>query len=114
MNQTSLTAVPSFDQLVSNPGLVATLPPETAQTFLIGIASIHPVLLQRALMGPGTQPAGPPERFLTVAQVVAQYGVSEQWLYRHKRQLPHSQPSRKVLLFSEDKLRKWFANKKTG
>jgi hypothetical protein len=49
-----------------------------------------------------------------VEQVVGQYGVTEQWLYRHKRQLPYSQPNRKILLFHEEKLRRWFASLKSG
>jgi hypothetical protein len=110
---TPLTTVPSLDALVSDPGKVATLPPEAAQALLIGLACLQPLLIQRALKGSNVLPASP-EKFLTVAQVVAQYGVTEQWLYRHKRQLPYSQPSRKVLLFPEDKLRRWFAARKTS
>jgi predicted DNA-binding transcriptional regulator AlpA len=105
--------IPTIEQLIADPAKAATLPPETAQVILIGLASIHPVLLQRALKGPDAIPATP-EKFLTVQQVVARFAVSKQWLYRHKGQLPHSQPSRKVLLFPESRLCKWFANKKTG
>ncbi len=47
-------------------------------------------------------------RYLTVAQVVGQFGVTARWLYRNKKKLPHSQPSRKVLLFPEAALQRWF------
>ncbi len=47
-------------------------------------------------------------RYLTVQEVVDRYHVSAQWLYRHENRLPHSQPSRKVLLFPEEPLRRWF------
>ena len=112
---TPLTNVPSLDALISDPGKAATLPPETAQALLIGLVSIQPLLIQRALMtGANSPAAGSPERFLSVGEAASQYGVTSAWLYRHKRQLPHSQPSRKVLLFPEEKLRRWFAARKTG
>lgn len=114
---TPLINVPSLDALVSDPGKAATLPPETAQALLIGLVSIQPLLIQRALMTGMNSPApatASPERFLSVAEAASQYGVTSAWLYRHKRQLPHSQPSRKVLLFPEEKLRRWFAARKTG
>jgi len=115
MSLTPLTGVLTLDALLADPAKAATLPPETAQAILIGLVSIQPLLIQRALMtGANAPAAGPPERFLSVEEVVSSYGVTASWLYRHKRQLPHSQPSRKVLLFPEEKLRKWFANKKTG
>lgn len=36
-------------------------------------------------------------QYLTVEQVCARYGVKPKWLYRHKKQMPHSQPSRKLV-----------------
>ncbi len=47
-------------------------------------------------------------RWLTPAQAAKIFAVSERWFYRHKKRLPHSQPSRKVLLFPEESLRRWF------
>ncbi len=47
-------------------------------------------------------------RYLTVQEAVDRYHVSARWLYRNKNRLPHSQPSRKVLLFPEEPLRRWF------
>jgi predicted DNA-binding transcriptional regulator AlpA len=55
-----------------------------------------------------------PEHWLTVPQVVAQFGLTKRWIYRHKGQLPHSSPSRKVLLFHEEKLKKWLAAHTAG
>lgn len=51
-------------------------------------------------------------RYLTVKELVERFHVSSKWLYRHKRQMPHSQPSRKVLLFPEQAVTKWFASRK--
>ncbi len=50
-------------------------------------------------------------RWLTAEEAARIFPVTPRWLYRHKKQLPHSQPSRKKLLFPEDKLRSWFENK---
>jgi predicted DNA-binding transcriptional regulator AlpA len=107
--------IPTLDQLVLDPGKVLTLPPGIARTLLCGLAGVLPVLIAQSGKDSGKADApATPEKFLNVAEVVERYGVTEQWLYRHKRELPHSQPSRKVLLFPEEKLRKWFANQKTG
>lgn len=51
-------------------------------------------------------------RYLTVEEVAERFHVSSKWLYRHKKQMPHSQPSRKVLLFPEQAITKWFASRK--
>ncbi len=52
------------------------------------------------------------ERYLGVDEVSARFHVSPKWLYRHKRHLPHSQPTRKTLLFPEQAVTKWFASRK--
>jgi len=52
------------------------------------------------------------DRYLNVAEVAERFHVTAKWLYRHKKQLPHSQPSRKVLLFPESAIQKWFASRK--
>jgi hypothetical protein len=51
-------------------------------------------------------------RYLTVEEVAERFHVTPKWLYRHKMQMPHSQPSRKVLLFPEQAITKWFASRK--
>lgn len=64
--------------------------------------------------------AGPPfqrvpveqENYLTVQQVSAEFHVTPTWLYRHKKRLPHSQPSRKTLLFPAAAVRRWFASRR--
>lgn len=111
----TLVDLPTMDQLLADPAKAATLPPEVARTLLCGLAGVLPVLIAQSSQhaGQGNSPSTP-ERFLTVDQAALQFGVSDKWLYRHKRQLPHSQPSRKVLLFPEEKLRRWFAARKTG
>ena len=111
----TLADIPTLDQLLADPTTAATLSLDVARTLLYGLAGLLPVLIAQSNQNawPVHSPATP-ERFLTVEQVVEQYGVTEPWLYRHKKQLPHSQPSRKVLLFPEEKLRKWFASRKSA
>lgn len=53
-------------------------------------------------------------RYLSVEEVASRFNVSDRWLYRHKKQIPHSQPSRKVLLFPEQAVTRWFASHKAG
>jgi len=50
--------------------------------------------------------------YLTVTEVAERFHVTARWLYRHKKQMPHSQPSRKVLLFPEQAITRWFASRK--
>jgi hypothetical protein len=52
-------------------------------------------------------------QYLSVEQAAEKFNVTPRWLYRNKKKLPHSQPSRKKLLFPEQPLRKWFAARKS-
>src|SRR5690349_10060112 len=61
---------------------------------------------------PGQQHGNTHDHYLTVGEVVHQFSVTPKWLYRHKKDMPHSQPSRKVLLFPEVAITKWFASRK--
>lgn len=61
---------------------------------------------------PGQQCTSTPDRFLTVSEVEDRFSVSRKWLYRNKKRMPHSQPSRKKLLFPEQAITKWFSSRK--
>lgn len=50
-------------------------------------------------------------QYLSVEEVARRFHVTPKWLYRHKRKMPHSQPSRKLLLFPEEAITKWFASR---
>ena len=52
------------------------------------------------------------ECYLTVEEVVERFHVTPRWLYRNKKHLPHSQPTRKTLLFPEAALTRWFAKRR--
>jgi len=101
---------PSLDVLAADPMQATLLSPETARMFLATIAGLLPLLITASVRGDRSpEIASSSERWLSVDEAVQQFKVTARWLYRHKRQLPHSQPSRKVLLFPEEKLRRWFA-----
>ena len=53
-----------------------------------------------------------PERYLLPEEVAQRFGVTKKWLYDHKRNLPHTQPTRKTLRFPEKAIQRWFANRK--
>ena len=88
----------------------------TCQALLGELERLKAVAWSKAIWSPALQPghqgASASDRYLTVPEVVARFSVTAKWLYRHKRQMPHSQPSRKVLLFPEKAIEKWFAGRK--
>jgi excisionase family DNA binding protein len=75
---------PSLDQLLQDPAKAAILPPEIAQALLIGLASIQPLLVQRALMGSSDKVAD--EDLLTIDQVAARLKLSQYRAYELCRQ----------------------------
>lgn len=63
--------------------------------------------------GPGpTLQTAEKECYLTVEEVAKRFHVTPRWLYRNKKHLPHSQPTRKTLLFPETALTRWFAKRR--
>ncbi len=70
--------------LLTDPAKVALLSPRDAQACLIELASIHPVLLQRALAG--SRDEGKEDLLLTIPQVAKRLKVSEYRAYELARQ----------------------------
>lgn len=70
---------PSLDELTTNPSRVANLPQEAAQLLLIQLASIHSLLIQRALMA--TQKGQADLELLTVPEVAKLLKISEYKTY---------------------------------
>lgn len=54
----------------------------------------------------------PVEHWLSVKEVAERFHVTDKWLYKHKKNLPHSQPTRKTLRFPEGPIQRWFASRK--
>lgn len=74
----------SLDQLLANPVKATTLSPEAAQALLIGLVSLQPILIQRALMGwhNGRQE----DELLTMQDVAQRLKVSRYRAYELARQ----------------------------
>lgn len=54
----------------------------------------------------------PVEHWLSVKEVAERFHVTDKWLYKHKKNLPHSQPTRKTLRFPEGPIQRWFSSRK--
>ena len=50
--------------------------------------------------------------YLTVNEVADRFNVSQKFLYRNKKKMPYSQPTRKCLLFPEKDITRWFASRR--
>jgi hypothetical protein len=108
---------PTIEELFHEPALARELTPESAFTLLSKVTALLPILLSRACTSPahGTQEnpsAQDKESYLSSQEVCDRFNVTLRWLYRNKRRLPHSQPTRKLLIFPEQRLQRWFANRK--
>lgn len=81
---------------------------------VIGLLGALMAKAQLRMVQPESVVSSPPDagRYLSAEEVAERFHVTKVWLYRHKGKLPHSQPSRKVLLFPEREISKWFANRK--
>ncbi|MBX3325166.1 MAG: helix-turn-helix domain-containing protein [Nitrospira sp.] len=74
----------SIDALLTDPAKAALLSPQAAQACLIELASIHPILLQRALAG--LRDEDDEDLLLTIPQVAKRLKVSEYRAYELARQ----------------------------
>jgi excisionase family DNA binding protein len=79
-----LVEIPSLDSLMADPAKVGTLQPEVAQALLIGLVSLQPLLMQRALMG--AQSRQEKDLLLTVPDVAKQLQLSSYRVYELVRQ----------------------------
>lgn len=52
------------------------------------------------------------QHYLTVPEAAERFRVTPKWLYKHKKELPHIQPSRKHLLFPEEPFTRAMAARK--
>lgn len=95
---------------------IANATPEQCPAIVGELECLKVVAWAKAVMTgqPGQAGSTPPmpDHYLTVPEAVERFKVSATWLYRHKKQISHSQPSRKVLLFPASAIGKWFASRK--
>lgn len=75
-------------------------------------SSAAALLLGNQTVSPAGFPSEQKECYLTVEEVAERFHVTPRWLYRNKKHLPYSQPTRKTLLFPEAALTRWFAKRR--
>lgn len=105
---------PQLTDLISTlERLVISLAPAYLSDVIGDLERVKTIALYKLMTSTTPTPA-PAEtgRYLTVVEVCERYGIEPRWLYRHKKQMPHSQPSRKVLLFPEKAIERWFASRR--
>jgi len=95
---------------------ITTATPADCPSLVGELARLQAVAWARMMQTPSPSPATALVQqngnYLTVEEVGERFNVTARWLYRHKKQMPHSQPSRKILLFPEGAITKWFASRK--
>lgn len=97
---------------------VGEVPFDKVPVLLATLAAMTATVQMRLMMGgpalavrEGLVTAPDAGRYLSVEEVAERFRVTPRWVYRHKKQMPHSQPSRKMLLFPEAALQRWFARR---
>ena len=99
----TLTVTPRLVDLVADPSKVALLPLETIATLRGELTKLDTLLLGRLLSeAKGRTEAGvESDRLLTAREAAAKLGASQDWLYRHSRNLPFTVRMGRKVLFSE-------------
>ena len=106
----------SIEQIVTDPGMAASVPVAEIPALLIQIASVQAILLSRLVVSPnGSKVRQPPDddRLLTAEEVAPIMNVTLRWLYRKAGSLPFTRRiNRKTLRFSEQGLRRYMASRR--
>ncbi len=92
--------------------------PENYAACVTTLRQLDALMMGRLAQGSTPEPTRvdplPAERYLSIEEVCAQFKVTARWLYRHKSKMPHSQPSRKRLIFPEKAVTRWFASRQAA
>jgi hypothetical protein len=112
-----VVAVPSLDELASNPSVATALPRPVAAALLPSALTVVGILFSRLHDtpepgAPASHPANSDEpEYLSAADVTRRFGLSRDWLEHHARDLRGrgiiAKPSRKVCLYNVRKLRRF-------
>lgn len=99
--------VPTLDELAADPSSAAGLSPASLRALLVRAAAALAALSAVAMAPAPPAPGETMDRALTVKEVAARIGLSEDYLYRHARDLPFFLPSVngvRAVRFSERRL----------
>jgi len=96
-------AMPTLDELASDPTRATTLPASALQGLLCRCLTVQAALFGALVATAAQASTGPttePDRLLDVAAAAERLGVSRDWLYHHARQLPFTVRQGRLLRFS--------------
>jgi predicted DNA-binding transcriptional regulator AlpA len=100
--------VPTLDELAANPDRASDLAPATAAGLLVRLVGVQTVLLSRALASEKDVGGNAGEdRLLTVSEAATLLSQTEDWLYRHAKQLPFTVRVGNSLRFSHAGIARW-------
>jgi len=95
-------AVPTLDEVSSNPERATTLPPGVLLALIYRCATLQTALLGALAAGANTNGAErrEPDSLIDVTAAAKLLGMSPDWLYRHAQRLPFTVRQGRRLLFS--------------
>jgi predicted DNA-binding transcriptional regulator AlpA len=106
MNE-KLVQIPTLDSLMTDPGLVQTLPAHVVDHILIQVTSLLPLLVAKAHAVTTTQKSQQEDRLLSIEEAAAILGKTKDWLYRHADSLPFTVREGRLLRFSNNGIQKY-------
>ena len=93
-------AVPTLDELATNPERATALPRPVVQALLHRCVAAQTILLGALTTGEPDRSNSEPDSLLDVATAAGRLGVSRDWLYHHAHQLPFTVRQGRLLRFS--------------
>jgi predicted DNA-binding transcriptional regulator AlpA len=96
-------AVPTLDEVASNPERVTALPAGTLQGLLCRCLTVQAALFGALVATAAQASTGPTteaDRLLDVDAAAQRLGMSKDWLYHHAHQLPFAVRQGRLLRFS--------------
>ena len=107
-------AVPTLDELATNPERAATLPPVALHGLLCRCIGLQTALLGALLNASaetGRHVAEEPDSLIDVEAAAQRLGVSRDWLYRRARHLPFRVPQGRMLRFSSQGITRYIRSR---
>ena len=99
-----LTVIPKLAELIAEPEKAGLLPPEAIPAMLGELERLKATLWSSLTMRPlsnGHASSQDGDRLLNAKEAAAKLGASQDWLYRHSRNLPFTVRIGRKVLFSE-------------
>jgi predicted DNA-binding transcriptional regulator AlpA len=107
-------AVPTLDELATDPARVSSLPPAALQAMLYRCLTVQSALMGALLAAPapaGVASADTGDRLLTVPEVAARIGMSVSWVEKHTSNLPARVSVAGTPRWRKSDLERWIKNR---